>query len=148
MAVTFPYRDFLQHAVIWPDRRPGHEGSHNVFLFDDYGTLKSRTGGPPVSIQTDEIPATAILQNNFPNPFTESTLIRYSLGRPGTIALSVFDAYGRLVRLLDAGHKSVGTGEVEWDGRDDFGSPVASGVYFYRLEAGGVVRTGEMLLIR
>ncbi|HEU4725814.1 MAG TPA: FlgD immunoglobulin-like domain containing protein, partial [Candidatus Eisenbacteria bacterium] len=73
------------------------------------------------------------LRQNYPNPFNPRTTIRYTLARPGRVALRVFDVTGRLVATLRDDVEPAGDREVEWDGRDRAGRTVASGVYIYRL---------------
>jgi hypothetical protein len=88
------------------------------------------------------------LAQNVPNPFRPSTSINYELGRPGAVSLRVYDVQGRLVRELVDGHQDAVAHSVLWDGTDDAGRAVSSGVYFYRLEAPGVTETRRMVLSR
>ncbi len=85
---------------------------------------------------------------NHPNPFNPSTTIRYALGATTRATLNVFDATGRRVRALVDAEQAAGEHRVAFDGRDDGGRALASGVYFYRLEAGGVVQTRKMVLLK
>jgi hypothetical protein len=86
---------------------------------------------------------------NAPNPFNPRTTIRFTLGEPAAVTLGVYDVSGRLVNELVAGEtRSAGAHEVAWDGRDDAGRAVASGVYLCRLEAGGLIQVRRMVLIR
>ncbi|MEZ4700494.1 MAG: S8 family serine peptidase [Rhodothermales bacterium] len=99
------------------------------------------------------LPDRLMLDPSFPNPFSHTTAIRYALPDARAVTVEVFDAMGRRVRQLEAGSQSAGSYEVRWDATDDTGVPVASGVYFYRLEttgAGGQVeaRAGKVILIR
>jgi len=88
------------------------------------------------------------LAQNAPNPFNPSTVISFNLPRDGRVSLRVFDVRGRLVRTLVDGNQPAGAHAVDWDGRDDRGAPAASGVYLYRLEAGGQARQRSMLLVK
>jgi hypothetical protein len=96
----------------------------------------------------------ARLAQNAPNPFNPSTTIRYELpdGAGGAslvrVRLGIYDARGGLVRTLVDGLVEPGVREATWQGRDDRGRPVASGVYFYRLEAGGFHATRKMILLK
>jgi hypothetical protein len=78
------------------------------------------------------------LDQNYPNPFNPSTYIEYALPEGATLTLRLYDILGRQVRLLVSGEQDAGYYRVEWDGRGASGSQVASGVYFYRLEATSV----------
>ena len=92
-------------------------------------------------------PARDALAQNAPNPFNPTTTIRYSIGQAGPATIRVFDAGGRLVRtLIDAPH-APGDYSVRWDGKDDSGSRVGSGVYFYRIETGSGYRDAKKLIL-
>ncbi len=93
-------------------------------------------------------PSRTELFANQPNPFNPSTTIRYQLGAAGPVRLVVYDTTGRRVRSLVNGNESEGEHVVGFDGRDDRGHALASGVYFYRLEAGSVVHTRKMVLLK
>lgn len=92
--------------------------------------------------------ATSRLEQNSPNPFNPQTAIRFSLDSKQSVKLSVYDVNGRLVRMLVSGVKEVGTHSVTWDGRDNAGSSVSSGVYFYRLDAGKFSQTKKMVMLK
>lgn len=87
-------------------------------------------------------------KGNFPNPFNPATTIHYVLPASADVTLDIYDVQGRhIVRIIEerqtAGHHS-----AVWDGRNEGGASVASGVYFYRLSYGGVLETRKMMLIR
>ena len=86
--------------------------------------------------------------SNHPNPFSSKTEIAFSLARPAAVSLAVYDLAGRRVRLLVEGERGAGPHEISWDGRNDRGTAVASGVYFARLEAGGAVLTARLNLVK
>jgi len=94
------------------------------------------------------MPLTFVLHPNYPNPFNGQTKIAYELARPGRVQLTVFDLLGRTVRHLANGRESAGSHAFVWDGTDDYGQPVASGVYFYRLAAGAHSQTRKMLYLK
>lgn len=81
-----------------------------------------------------QLPAQARLAQNYPNPFNPTTTIPYELHVPGRVAVSVYDALGRRVRVLYAGTRAAGQHEVRWDGRDAAGRSLPSGLYLYRLD--------------
>ncbi len=83
-----------------------------------------------------------------PNPFNPVTTIGYSLRNEGPTEMAVFNVAGRRVRTLVDGFVPAGDHEVTWDGRDDRGARVPSGVYFYRLRAGDAVETRRMVLVK
>jgi hypothetical protein len=89
-----------------------------------------------------------VLHQNYPNPFNPSTVIRFTLPEPSLVAVDVFDVRGRRVRVLVRGHRGSGPHTVSWDGMDDAGDPVGSGVFLYRLQAGVTIQTRKMVLIK
>ncbi len=89
------------------------------------------------------------LSAGMPNPFTSSTVIRYTLPGAGAVHLDVYDVSGRLIRSLVRGEwMPAGAGRATWDGRDGSGRRVRSGVYFYRLDAGGISETKRVTVVR
>ncbi len=93
-------------------------------------------------------PLVTYLEQNHPNPFNPMTTIAFGLAEPARVSLRLYDAAGRLVRILVDEHRMEGTYEVIWDGRDGTGHQVASGVYFYNLQAGAFSETVKMILLR
>jgi hypothetical protein len=94
-------------------------------------------------------PATYHLDQNYPNPFNPETRIQFSLPKAERVDLSVYDVHGRLVKeLTDFQEFSAGTYSIEWNGRDEDGLKVASGVYFARMQAGTFSTTKKMSLIK
>jgi len=80
-------------------------------------------------------PQTYALDPNFPNPFNPQTNMRFQLPQQSVVTLRIYDVLGQEVRTLVEGTHAAGVHRVTWDGRDSRGRPVASGVYFYALEA-------------
>jgi hypothetical protein len=89
------------------------------------------------------VPQSTSLDQNYPNPFNPSTTIRYGLPNKTAVQLSVFNALGQQVALLQNGEQEAGYHEVRFDG-----SGLSSGVYFYRMQAGSHVETKKLLMIR
>ena len=79
-----------------------------------------------------------------PNPFSTATAFRFSTRATGPVGVRVFDAGGRLIRKLDQ-HLTAGSHEIRWDGRDERGREVASGLLFYEITADGARRSGRMV---
>ena len=95
---------------------------------------------------------TSLLQN-YPNPFTPETWIPYRLAEDAFVTLTIYDLSGHLVRTLNVGHQIAAVYESEskaiyWDGRNDVGERVASGVYFYTLTAGDFSATRKMVILK
>lgn len=95
-----------------------------------------------------ELPSEFRLSQNYPNPFNPVTTIRYELARTSKVTLEIYNTLGQKVRTLVSGVLATGVYDVTWDGRSETGARIASGVYFYRLNADGVVRTRKMLLVK
>jgi len=83
-----------------------------------------------------------------PNPFNPRTEVRFSLEREGLVQVVVYDVRGRRVRTLASGSLAAGLHALTWQGIDDRGGSVASGVYFLKMEFGGQVMTRRMTLVR
>lgn len=92
------------------------------------------------------ITAVHLFQNQ-PNPFSPETRIEFDLPRAGRVELKVYAVRGRLVRTLVEDRRAAGSHSVRWDGRDEAGRKVASGVYFYNLAAPGINESRKMILL-
>ena len=97
------------------------------------------------------IPRETSLQPNYPNPFNPETWIPYQLATPAEVTLTIYDMNGGVVRRLDVGHQAAGLYQsrsraVYWDGRNQRGESVASGLYFYTLRANDFTATRKMLI--
>jgi hypothetical protein len=99
-------------------------------------------------VETPAAPKATYLAQNFPNPLNPTTRIAFGLEKPANISLRVYDAAGRLVRTIAEGNRSAANYVEYWDGKDASGRAVASGVYFYRLDAGSFTQTRKMILLR
>jgi aminopeptidase N len=95
-----------------------------------------------------EVPAAALLEQNFPNPFNPNTTISFGVESDGPVLLQVFDIRGALVRTLEDRALSAGSYTTEWTGTNENGRPVASGIYFCRLRTGQAEITRKMILLR
>jgi hypothetical protein len=134
----------------WTDPDYGDPSVHYKVTALDHAGNESDPASPDVTTGAGEAttPTRYALHQNVPNPFNPMTTIRYSLPEASDVSLVVYDAAGHRVRTLVGGSMPPGNHEVPWDGVDDDGVRVASGVYFYRLEAGVFVQTRRMVLIR
>ena len=121
-----------------------HVAAEQAEAASDHDPVVARLNFGPPTLAAD--PAVA-LNAGYPNPFVSETTITYSTGAHGHVRLHVYDVSGRLVARLVDDTRARGQHEAWWDGTDGRGSPVASGVYFARLESGGVQR-GRKLVIR
>jgi hypothetical protein len=114
-------------------------------------TLRIVFDGGEVSTGVDDqpaVPQSFALMQNYPNPFNPITQIRFVLPSSGKARLAIYDILGRRVRTLVDGPRPAGEQQVTWDGRDDAGASVASGIYFYRLDANGLTQARKLTLLR
>ena len=100
-----------------------------------------------------EIPRETLLLANYPNPFNPETWIPYRLAADALVTLTIYDNNGSVVRSLDMGYQVAGVYEsrskaIYWDGRNELGEQVASGIYFYQLQAGKYSATRKMVILK
>jgi flagellar hook assembly protein FlgD len=89
------------------------------------------------------------LEQNFPNPFNSDTMIQYSIPHAGEVELAIFNIEGKLVRNFARIEKSPGSYSIVWDGKNDGGSSLASGIYFYQLKVdNALVDMKKMVLVK
>jgi hypothetical protein len=125
------------------------EGGQELCLTDI--VLVDRNGNSiPTAVDNDKvaIPERFELFANYPNPFNPQTNIRFALPKPVTVRLAIYNILGQKVKNFEEGRTPAGIHELIWDGRNDKGITVSSGVYFYRLDAGEFSDTKKMLLLR
>ena len=94
------------------------------------------------------VPSSFSLSNAYPNPFNPTTNIKFNLAKNENVRLVVFNILGQKVKTLVNGDMKAGEYTATWDGRDEFGSTVASGIYFYRLESQSFNATKKMILMK
>jgi hypothetical protein len=112
-----------------------------------YGALGVVKSSAPAT--SDEQPATSYeLFANYPNPFNPTTTITYQIPQAGRVSLKIYNMLGQIVRALVDAEVAAGLHATVWDGKNNRGESVASGVYIYRLEAGEIVKTKKMLLTK
>ena len=93
------------------------------------------------------LPTTLELAQNYPNPFNPTTTIAFSLPARSQVNITIFNALGRVVTQLDNDFPA-GRHEVMWDGLATNGTPVASGIYYYRIKANNLFITRKMILLK
>lgn len=134
-------------------------GTHNLKFF----SMTTASAGPVTNFFIDDIslevvtglgdpltntPGEFALKQNYPNPFNPLTTIAYQLPASSNVVLKIYSLSGQQVKALVNGRQSAGLQQVVWDGRDDNGYQVASGIYLYRLRAGDLIQTKKMTLLR
>jgi hypothetical protein len=99
-------------------------------------------------VLNESVSATFRLLPNFPNPFNAETAIRYALPEETQVQLGIYNALGQKVLTLVDSRQLAGIQMLMWDGRDERGQELASGVYWYQVQAGQQVETRQLLLLR
>jgi len=94
------------------------------------------------------VPKEFSISQNYPNPFNPHTVIEYALPKESKVKIVVYNILGQRVRILKDEIEKEGYKRVIWDGRDDTGSEVASGIYFYRIVAGDFVKAKKMMMVK
>ena len=125
------------------------EGTPRAAAETVYTYAVTDANGASASLSLQTLPTSFSLVDNFPNPFNPTTTIQYALPQAADVELTVYNVVGQVVRTLVAERQSAGRYAVEWDATDDSGHSLSSGMYFYRLQAGGEFReVKKMLLLR
>jgi len=107
----------------------------------------------PIILRNVGIPRQSLLLQNYPNPFNPETWIPYQLREPAEVVIRIYNAKGQLVRTFDLGQRAAGfyfgrTRAAYWDGHNNAGEKVASGIYFYQLQAGDFSSTRRMVVVK
>ncbi len=103
-----------------------------------------------VSVTDEKVVDNSIpkLLQNYPNPFNPTTLIEYQIPVEGNVKLEIYNSIGQLVSVLVDGYQNAGSQKVTWNGKDSFGSTVATGIYFYRIKTISISQVKKMILIK
>jgi FlgD Ig-like domain len=126
--------------IAWGDYRSG--------IGDIYAQRIGSSGLVPTGVHDTPRASAMVLSANYPNPFSGETAMTLDLPADAAVNVDVFDVAGHRVRHLDLGHESAGSNAIAFDGRDDGGRPLRSGVYFYRVRAGNETVTRKMVIDR
>lgn len=95
-----------------------------------------------------ELPRVFVLHQNYPNPFNPTTRIAFDVAQSGNVKIKVYNILGQEVVTIIDRYYETGRYDIEWNGRDDLGRQLSSGVYIYRLEAGKVSKVKKMLMVK
>ncbi len=123
----------------------GYYRNADVFVTKLYFDVVADVSDEMTPISLPEKPA---LDQNYPNPFNPSTEIGFDLPKPSFVSLDIYDVLGRKVTTLINERLTAGSKRVQWNGRDNTGTEVASGVYFYRLQTSDHVEVRKMVLLK
>ncbi|HTR82210.1 MAG TPA: T9SS type A sorting domain-containing protein [Bacteroidota bacterium] len=123
-------------------------GTKELFAFTHGRGVFSTGTVNGVDAKDAATPTEFALSQNYPNPFNPQTRIQFAIPQASHVSLKIFNSVGQEVARLVDDVVGAGTHDVDWNGRDNFGRAVSSGVYFYRLVAGDFVTTKKMLLVK
>jgi len=101
-----------------------------------------------VNTDLKNVPVSIVLGQNYPNPFNSSTIISYSINAQDQYRMLIFDVKGKLVRNLFSTYKNSGNYTIKWDGKDDFGKNVSSGLYLLVLKSKRTIKSIKMMYLR
>lgn len=123
---------------------------HQNETLDWASTYATGIHNAPLAVNMDkpELAVNYELEQNYPNPFNPTTTIRFTIPRSVKVELFVFDITGKRIKTLVSEKMNAGTHEVQWDGTNERGMRVASGIYFYQIKAGNYVDVKRMALIK
>ena len=113
-----------------------------------FGPVSIATGDVVPLLGPEEVPTLYELQPNFPNPFNPFTSLPFILGGTGRVSLKIYNTQGQVVRTLVDQILEMGKHTFRWDGRDELGREMGSGLYFYQLRIGRHTETGKMTLLK
>ena len=147
------YGPGLRDQVDWIDALRFEGNMTGTFYLDDVRLVTRIPAAPRVPTAISEVfstdqPTAFALAQNVPNPFNSSTSFRFALPQAADIELAIYNLTGQKVARLARGRHAAGHYTVHWDGRNDAGVRVATGVYIYRLRAGEQVQVRKLLLLR
>ena len=160
------HRELLDHLLHPPTPRPPYQRDRDSVdaatieawiaqaRLEDDGSLAFKQGIENLErLLASLIPEETVLLANYPNPFNPETWIPYQLAESAEVTLTIYDLNGKMIRHLRVGHQSAGMYQsrsraVYWDGRNQLGELVASGLYFYTLRAGEFSATRRMLILK
>jgi len=131
---------------------PNTEGKKSPLILDNIELSNSLTI-TKINGSVTVLPSKSVLLQNYPNPFNPETWLPYKLAKDAPVTISIYNAKGQLVRFLNLGTQRAGVylnkeQAAYWNGRNSLGEKVASGVYFYSLQAGDFRATRRMLIIK
>ncbi|MBD3170366.1 MAG: T9SS type A sorting domain-containing protein [candidate division Zixibacteria bacterium] len=168
-SATMTITDGTGEAALRIDRNTNIDGNsepsspmHIVGVVGQYDYTRPYSGGyqlqpreyadfsPAVGIGEDDdgLPKVFALRNNYPNPFNPATSVGFDLPKDCTVAINVFDIMGRKVKTLVDAPMSAGVYEIAWDGTNESGRKVSSGIYFYKMNAGDFNAVKKMTLLK
>ena len=117
-------------------------------IFNNHGNADIVIAVTSTDENSNLLPQRTALSQNYPNPFNAHTTISFNLQSTENVELSIYNVVGQKIVTLQNSPMNAGEHSVIWDGRDNKGNEVASGIYFYRLSAGNLTETKRMTFLK
>ena len=152
--IFFDHQDFLEYMV---DSEVTHmDITWNVYTFDGFDGVGSSNGpwslmidgGWALDVDNNTLPEVFALHNNYPNPFNPTTNIGYDIPELSKVTIDIYNIAGNKVKTLVSREHQPGRYKVQWNATNEFGSPVATGMYIYKIRANGFVSVKKLLLMK
>ena len=154
-------------GVSWQDQTPPRDlsirGFQSISIINKttgwaVGVISSSTPaifkmGDPVSVDPSQrdvvtLPDQIVLEQNYPNPFNLATQINYTVGVPSHVSLKIYNLNGKEIKTLTNGYQEPGYKSAIWDGKNNLGRTVPSGIYLYKIESGSAIAARKMSLVK
>jgi len=145
--VLYPLKVNLEHNQKYWWKLKAFDG----LFSSDWSTVQTFTVDTTIAVgieEEKELPTTFKLYHNYPNPFNPYTTIRFDIPKFSNVSLKIYNILGQEVKTLVSGKLAPGEYKILWDGRNDYGIRVSSGMYFYRIIAGKFIQTKKMVLLK
>jgi hypothetical protein len=128
-------------------------GGTLLYTSIDSIAVKPKSAAAPAPAAPSALPRENRVRQNYSNPFNPDTWIPFELAEDASVRIEIYDVTGRLVRTLDLGHRPAGyylekSKAAYWDGRNDVGESVSSGIYFYKFSAGDFSAIKRMVILK
>lgn len=151
---TTSENEFVDQGITWTDSPTMKKMYYKVRAKDAINQYSAYSNPMKINYVADiqkagkGAPSSFRLSQNSPNPFNPTTRISYEIPEAGHVTLKIFNAVGQHVATLVNDYQEAGAKEITWNGKDDSGHEVASGLYLYRLQAGDQIKTMKMNLLK
>ncbi len=135
-------------VVYWGSGYSSLGGTHGTHLYAFTAPSLKNAGLGDNNNLINDAQKQFVLEQNYPNPFSTSTQIRFGMPEAGKIAVRIYNSNGELVKTLAEGNMSAGPHEVTWDATDNSGNGISSGIYYVRMTAGSYTQMKKIILAR
>ena len=147
---TYTWEDYFSRGNTISLADIENDGDMDLLIFSDWEMwiLRNETIISVEDENSDNLPAGFSLSQNYPNPFNSITTINYTIPQASFVTIQIYNIQGQLISSIFSGFKAPGNYKTTWDGKNNYGKELTSGIYFYVIRAGEFKETRKMLLIR